>query len=752
MLIADPQVIDHRSYPGRPTWLKVLTQFIVDSNLRKSWKAAKRLSPDIIIFLGDMMDGGRYRMLDDEYESYYARFNDIFQTRNGTQKYYLVGNHDVGLGSNKAFSVKARQRYLSHFGQTNYQVPVANHSLVFIDAPGLVEEDYVRYEQDEAFEDWTGMPGGTIEYVNRLAQEANPRPRILFTHIPLSRSALATCGPLRERGSIQRGAGVGYQNLLGRHTSQFLLDNIKPLVVFSGDDHDYCEVRHPIGEDSGQTVREISVKSFSMAMGIRRPGFQLLSLVAPDPSSPYRQTFADTPCHLPDQMHIYTHVYAIFGFISILVLSYLNAKQPKTKNRPAELGLLKVPQRGPGVPLLRSASLNVPSPRVLRSRPMTPIGSPMIPSSPVLFAATVDDEDEISYPPSPNTAPMTPGSFFDLGEDHTFSLPSPVMTSDSQKRKSFWTRTKERKRPGWSEARHQPWYNSLRNLFDLIGCSSLCSGSQQRGFVGRLVVDFGSCAWPPVANPSLQRPELTIVREHPELRICFSSSLGSIAAIYNPADCRDGVSPGSDRQHVVSDLHLDIELVFRVLTFDSIDVNVKCRLSREWVQCKPCNVYVHRYRPMNSADIPRVKDMHHNILKSSSTAAMLRQSLFHLHRRTFVAFIPAKPSPNRTATKPLIIGFATAHIALHGLDIPPEITVVNVAVDTLYRRHGIGENLIRAVTASLLMSATARRPAEGDALVSVELRERNPVVGYFQKLGWEKEEVRRTLTRWGKSF
>ncbi|GAB1521525.1 hypothetical protein RhiTH_004622 [Rhizoctonia solani] len=638
MLIADPQVIDHRSYPGRPTWLKVLTQFIVDSNLRKSWKAAKRLSPDIIIFLGDMMDGGRYRMLDDEYESYYARFNAIFQTRNGTQKYYLVGNHDVGLGSNKAFSAKARQRYLSHFGQTNYQVPVANHSLVFIDAPGLVEEDYVRYEQGEAFEDWTGMPGGTIEYVNRLAQEANPRPRILFTHIPLSRSALATCGPLRERGSIQRGAGVGYQNLLGRHTSQFLLDNIKPLVVFSGDDHDYCEVRHPIGEDSGQTVREISVKSFSMAMGIRRPGFQLLSLVAPDPSSPYRQTFADTPCHLPDQMHIYTHVYAIFGFISILVLSYLNAKQPKTKNRPAELGLLKVPQRGPGVPLLRSASLNVPSPRVLRSRPMTPIGSPMIPSSPVLFAATVDDEDEISYPPSPNTAPMTPGSFFDLGEDHAFSLPSP-------------------------------------QIVEMVSLQAQTDNMSS-----------------PISTSTLS-----------------SSSEYSLSTVSTSTSSVDYLGSGFNASRVM-------------------------------------------YRPMNSADIPRVKDMHHNILKSSSTAAMLRQSLFHLHRRTFVAFIPAKPSPNRTATKPLIIGFATAHIALHGLDIPPEITVVNVAVDTLYRRHGIGENLIRAVTASLLMSATARRPAEGDALVSVELRERNPVVGYFQKLGWEKEEVRRSLTRWGKSF
>lgn len=66
MLIGDPQVIDHRSYPSRRLWFKTLTQFIVDSNLRKSWQAAKRLSPNMVVFLGDMMDGGRYRMLDEE--------------------------------------------------------------------------------------------------------------------------------------------------------------------------------------------------------------------------------------------------------------------------------------------------------------------------------------------------------------------------------------------------------------------------------------------------------------------------------------------------------------------------------------------------------------------------------------------------------------------------------------------------------------------------------------------------------------
>lgn len=75
------------------------------------------------------------------------------------------------LGKSQAFSARARQRYLAHFGgATNYQVTVANHSFVFIDAPSLVEEDYRRYEAEEAFEDWAGTPGGAIEFINRLAQ------------------------------------------------------------------------------------------------------------------------------------------------------------------------------------------------------------------------------------------------------------------------------------------------------------------------------------------------------------------------------------------------------------------------------------------------------------------------------------------------------------------------------------------------------------------------------------------------------
>ena len=64
--MADPQILDRRSYPDRPPWLMRLSQSIVDLNLRKSWRAVLRQRADAVVFLGDMMDNGRLAMSDDE--------------------------------------------------------------------------------------------------------------------------------------------------------------------------------------------------------------------------------------------------------------------------------------------------------------------------------------------------------------------------------------------------------------------------------------------------------------------------------------------------------------------------------------------------------------------------------------------------------------------------------------------------------------------------------------------------------------
>ncbi|KAJ6625495.1 Metallo-dependent phosphatase-like protein [Mycena sp. CBHHK59/15] len=333
LIVADPQILDHRSYPDRAPSLTFISQLLVDLNLRKSWRAALRTRPDVVVFLGDMMDGGRFSMSDAEYERYFQRFKSIFPLDAFIPQYFIPGNHDTGLGASPQFSEKARARYSSHFGPPNSQVKIANHTIVLLDAPAIVEEDFQRAGYGQSYSDWKSIPGGPIEFVKSFAKSKDQDPVVLFTHIPLSRPDGANCGPNRERGTIRRGVGFGYQNTLGKTASDFLLENISPSVVFSGDDHDYCEYTHSFGRaESPRHAREVTVKSLSMAMGIRRPGFQLLSL-APPHSVHSDLSHADSLCLLPDQLGIYLSLYIPLLVISILLILVANATRVCSSRR-----------------------------------------------------------------------------------------------------------------------------------------------------------------------------------------------------------------------------------------------------------------------------------------------------------------------------------------------------------------------------------------------------------------------------------
>ncbi|KAL5523631.1 hypothetical protein ACEPAG_7804 [Sanghuangporus baumii] len=334
LLVADPQVVDLNSYPDREWLLGLLSQVIIDLNMRKNWSAIRRLllgknngSDEAVVFLGDMMDNGRNAYSDEEYQVYYSRFKSIFLTDSSTKTYYIPGNHDVGLGSSRTFSHHAKSRYIKHFGPLNFQVSLANHTLVMLDAPGLVEEDYRRSSSGQKFENWKPLHSGAIEFVNKFASVGTEDPVVLFSHIPLFRPDTTPCGPLRERGTIRRGVGFGYQNTLGRQTSEYILKNIQPNIIFSGDDHDYCEYMHSISllsegpEPNIERVREVTVKSFSMAMGIHNPGFQLLSLAEPSSVVSGTPSYADSPCFLPDQIAIYVNIYLPLLLLSLCVVA-----------------------------------------------------------------------------------------------------------------------------------------------------------------------------------------------------------------------------------------------------------------------------------------------------------------------------------------------------------------------------------------------------------------------------------------------
>lgn len=171
-------------------------------------------------------------------------------------------------------------------------------------------------------------------------------PSILLTHVPLYRGPGTLCGPLRERyppsqvdtgasgeppkddrNALPVGAGVQYQTVLTPAISSEVVEKVGDVeFVFSGDDHDYCDVIHRGYTSKNGGIREITVKAMSWAAGIRKPGFLMLSLwnpindegVATKPG-PKDQTLHTHLCLLPDQLSIFTR-YVILFVITLFIL------------------------------------------------------------------------------------------------------------------------------------------------------------------------------------------------------------------------------------------------------------------------------------------------------------------------------------------------------------------------------------------------------------------------------------------------
>ena len=162
-------------------------------------------------------------------------------------------------------------------------------------------------------------------------------PTLLLTHIPLFRSEGTPCGPLREhwppssdpppdkdeRNAIGLHGGYQYQNVLTPTVSKDLITKIGNVVqVYSGDDHDYCEVVHR--EYTG-AIKEITVKSISWAMGVRKPGFLVTSLWNPldghlDDSLTPKDTIQNHLCLLPDQLSIFIRYGTLLAFTLVVLL------------------------------------------------------------------------------------------------------------------------------------------------------------------------------------------------------------------------------------------------------------------------------------------------------------------------------------------------------------------------------------------------------------------------------------------------
>ncbi|KAL2870376.1 putative manganese ion homeostasis (Fr) [Aspergillus lucknowensis] len=413
VFIADPQLVDPHTYPGRPWPLSTLTVKFTDQYMRRSFSSIQsHLDPDSVLFLGDLFDGGRewstphstspeerYRKYNDDFwKAEFHRFVKIFLDPWNSQETHstnprgrrligsLPGNHDLGFGS--GIQLPVRDRFQNFFGKGNRVDVIGNHTFVSVDTVSLsamdqpdpktgstgagngdgarpnqqiwqepenflnaMKEHRGRAEMDELC--FLGTPQKGRLFKHEVAEPSTPVvyqdpdpeiigfPAILLTHVPLYRKPATPCGPLRERyppssdgileqdepNALKLSGGYQYQNVLTQTISNEVVSKVGPnlIHVYSGDDHDYCEITHR--EFSG-SPKEITVKSTSWAMGVRKPGFVLTSLWNPVDPFTGKSTNEGAPgstlqnhlCLLPDQLSVFIHYGLVLGFTLVVLI------------------------------------------------------------------------------------------------------------------------------------------------------------------------------------------------------------------------------------------------------------------------------------------------------------------------------------------------------------------------------------------------------------------------------------------------
>lgn len=92
--------------------------------------------------------------------------------------------------------------------------------------------------------------------------------------------------------------------------------------MFSGDDHDYCDVRYSFDDNGSERFsREITVKSASMTCGIQYPAVQLLSLNNPYNLDP--QVKLATPKHVTEMCYLPKPYFALKVYVFLFICTLL---------------------------------------------------------------------------------------------------------------------------------------------------------------------------------------------------------------------------------------------------------------------------------------------------------------------------------------------------------------------------------------------------------------------------------------------
>ncbi|EAT47222.1 AAEL001670-PA [Aedes aegypti] len=137
LLVGDPQILG-KTYDS--SYYSPLANF--DSDRYLAWyyeKAVEHVRPDVICFLGDLMDEGTTAN-EQHFEEYYERFGQIFPTHPTAKIVYIPGDNDIGGDDGEELKPSKVRRFRQYFSEKpawiiNDNVTIYNINKITLERP-----------------------------------------------------------------------------------------------------------------------------------------------------------------------------------------------------------------------------------------------------------------------------------------------------------------------------------------------------------------------------------------------------------------------------------------------------------------------------------------------------------------------------------------------------------------------------------------------------------------------------------------
>ncbi|KAJ8675682.1 hypothetical protein QAD02_011468 [Eretmocerus hayati] len=287
LLVADPQILGYQNENYRGSSWAVWDS---DRYLQKTFsRAVRRYQPDVIVFLGDLMDEGHVAT-SQEFETYKRRIANIFDTPDYIMKIYLPGDNDIGGEEDMVYS-HIHDRF--NFAYTQPDTLISK-TATFFKVNRLTQS--IPNAPKEAF-------------LNDYAERNTTN--VVLSHLPLLYLPGSFVKNVLKELSPQV-IFTAHEHKASHLSLDTATDQLSDIQIFP---HRESRI-YPLRLDMGD-VHEIQIPTCSYRMGTRNIGFGLGFIDTPEKNLDF------TILWLPDrfyQLWLYIYVLTVVFFLIILFL------------------------------------------------------------------------------------------------------------------------------------------------------------------------------------------------------------------------------------------------------------------------------------------------------------------------------------------------------------------------------------------------------------------------------------------------